>query len=150
VAASIPHHDEGAAPLMRFDLPAPDFDTEPWWEAARDRRLLVQRCEACGRAFFYPRPFCPHCWSDSVVWEDASGDARLYTFSIVRVNDLPPFPERVPYVAAIVELREGPRMMTNVVDCPFDELRIGMPLRVQFRDIGDDVTITVFSPIDES
>ena len=134
----------------RFDLPTIEAESEPYWDALRDGRLLIKRCDACGRHHSYPRPFCPHCWSDSVAWEDASGDATLYTFSIVRVNDLPPFPERVPYVAAIVELREGPRMMTNVVDCQFDELRIGMPLRVQFRDIGDDVTITVFSPIDES
>lgn len=138
--------EPGAARLMRFDLPAPDFDTEPWWEAARSHRLLIQRCSACGRAFFYPRPFCPHCWSSDVEWEDASGDATLYTFSIVRVNDLPPFPERVPYVAAIVELWEGPRMMTNVVGCAFEDLHIGMQLHVQFRDVGDDVTIAVFAP----
>lgn len=135
---------------MRFDLPAPDFDTEPWWDATRNRRLLITRCSACRRACFYPRPFCPHCWSRAVEWEDASGDATLYTYSIVRVNDLPPFPDRVPYVAAVVELREGPRMMTNVVDCAFGDLRIGMALRVQFRDIGDDITITVFAPAGES
>ncbi len=131
---------------MRFDLPSPDFDTAPWWDAVAEHRLLVKRCASCTKAHFYPRPFCPHCWSTDVQWEDASGRATLYTYSIVRVNDLPPFPERVPYVAAVVDLAEGPRMMTNVVDCDFDALQIGMHLTVQFRDVGEGVTIPVFAP----
>ena len=131
---------------MRFDLPAPDPETRPFWDAAREGRLLVKRCADCGRAHFYPRPFCPHCWSEQVDWEVASGRATLYTWSIVRSNDLPPFPERVPYVAAVVDLDEGPRMMTNVVDCDFDALEIGMHLRAAFRDAGHDLTLPVFVP----
>jgi uncharacterized OB-fold protein len=133
-------------PPMRFDLPSPDFDTAPYWDAAREHKLLIRRCRPGGHAFFYPRPFCPVCWSRDVEWEEASGRAMLYTYSIVRVNDLPPFPDRIPYVAAVVDLAEGPRMMTNVVDCDFDDLVIGMPLVVQFRDTGDGVTIPVFAP----
>ena len=79
-------------------------------------------------------------------WIEASGRATLYTWSVVRRNDLPPFNERVPYVAAVVDLDEGPRMMTNVVDCEFDALQIGMPLDVVFQPIADDVTIPVFRP----
>ena len=74
---------------MRFDLPAPDDETEPFWAAARDRRLLIKRCADCGAAHFYPRPFCPRCWSANVSWEEASGDAVLYTWSVVHQNDLP-------------------------------------------------------------
>jgi uncharacterized protein len=70
----------------------------------------------------------------------------LYTYSIVVSNDLPPFNERVPYVAAVVDLEEGPRVMTNVVDCEFDDLRVGMPVQVDFRAISDDITIAVFKP----
>ena len=132
---------------MRFDLPSPDFDTAPWWDAVRRHRLLIRRCRSCAEPHFYPRPFCPSCWSTDVTWEDASGRATLYTYSIVRVNDLPPFPERVPYVAAVVDLAEGPRMMTNVVDCDFDDLAIGMPLTVKYRDVGDGITIPVFIPV---
>jgi uncharacterized OB-fold protein len=131
---------------MRFDLPAPDEATQPFWDAARDGRFLVKRCAGCGRAHFYPRRFCPMCWSDDVDWEEASGRASLYTWSVVHQNDLPPFGERVPYVAAVVELDEGPRAMTNVVDCDFDDLRVGMPLEVTFRAISDEVTIPVFRP----
>ena len=131
---------------MRFDLPTPDLEQQPFWDAAREGRLLLRRCGDCGAAHFYPRPFCPKCWSTDVEWEDASGRATLYTYSVVRQNDLPPFPERVPYVAAVVDLAEGPRMMTNVVECDFEALEIGMALEVDFRAISDEVTIPVFRP----
>jgi hypothetical protein len=130
----------------RFDRPSPDFDSEPYWEAARAHRLLIKRCRACGRAHHYPRPFCPHCWSEHVDWEEASGRATLYTWSVVHRNDLPPFHERIPYVAAIAELEEGPRMMTNVVDCDFDALEIGMALEAVFHPTSEDVTIVQFRP----
>jgi uncharacterized OB-fold protein len=83
-----------------------------------------------------------------VAWEQASGLGTLYTFSIVRRNDLPPFPDRVPYVAALVDLDEGPRMTSNVEDCPLDEVQIGMRLVAKFRAESDDVTIPVFRPAD--
>lgn len=131
---------------MRFDLPTPDDATKPFWEAAREHRLVVMRSRATGRHFFYPRPFDPQTWSTAVEWVEVSGRATLYTWSIVRENDLPPWPERVPYVAAIVELEEGPRLMTNVVECDFDELEIDMPLEVVFRDLDDGLTAPVFRP----
>ena len=132
---------------MRFDLPTPDLEQQPYWDAAREGRLLIRHCGACGAHHFYPRPFCPWCWSVDVSWVEASGRATLYTYSVVHANDLPPFPERVPYVAAIVELAEGPRMMTNVEDCGLDALEVGMALEVAFRAISDDVTIPVFRPV---
>jgi uncharacterized protein len=135
-----------AGPGLRYDLPAPDPETQPFWDAARDGKLLIRRCDACGEAHFYPRPFCPKCWGTEVRWEEASGRASLYTWSVVYQNDLPPFPERVPYVAAVVDLAEGPRMMTNIVDCDRDALAVGMALAVTYRPIADDVTIPVFRP----
>ena len=79
-------------------------------------------------------------------WEEASGRATLYTWSVVYQNDLPPFPARIPYVAAIVDLDEGPRMMTNIVDCPFERLAMGMALEVSFRAETDEITLPVFRP----
>jgi uncharacterized OB-fold protein len=131
---------------VRYDLPSPDPTTQPFWAAMLEGRLLIKRCSDCSRAHFYPRPFCPHCWSDNVEWEEASGRAGLYTWSVVHVNDLPPFADRVPYVAAIVELEEGPRMMSNVENCGFDELAVGMPLQVTFRKETDDYVLPVFRP----
>jgi uncharacterized protein len=131
---------------VRFDLPTADPETQPFWDAAADGRLLLRRCAACGNAHFYPRSFCPECWSEDVSWEEASGRATLYTWSVVYSNDLPPFGERVPYVAAVVDLAEGPRMMTNVVDCAFDALAVGMDLTVTFEQRTDDLALPVFRP----
>ncbi|MEU6224810.1 OB-fold domain-containing protein [Streptomyces sp. NPDC047042] len=127
----------------RFDIPEVDAFTRPYWDAAAGGRLLLRRCGACGRAHHYPREFCPYCWSEDVVWETASGLATLYTWSVVHRNDLPPFGERTPYVAAVVDLDEGPRMMTEVVTGvegsvvgggAEGELRVGMGLEVAFRE----------------
>ncbi|MFI9261063.1 Zn-ribbon domain-containing OB-fold protein [Streptomyces sioyaensis] len=129
-----------AAPraAARFDLPESDAFTRPYWDAAAEGRLLLRRCraEGCGAAHHYPREFCPYCWSENVGWETATGRATLYTWSVVHRNDLPPFGDRVPYTAAVVDLAEGPRMMTEITDCPESELRIGMPLVVHFRSAG--------------
>lgn len=121
----------------RVDLPEVDAFSRTYWEAAAEGRLLVRRCGACGRAHHYPREFCPYCWSEDVRWERASGRATLYTWSVVHRNDLPPFGERTPYVAAVVDLDEGPRMMTEVVDCDGGGLRVGMGLEVDFREAGE-------------
>ncbi|MFD6074906.1 Zn-ribbon domain-containing OB-fold protein [Streptomyces hydrogenans] len=125
----------------------PDIDafTRPYWDAAAEGRLLLRRCRACTRPHHYPREFCPHCWSEDVDWEPASGRATLYTWSVVHRNDLPPFGERVPYVAAVVDLAEGPRMMTQVVDVPEDDLRADMALEVVFRTGDDGVAVPVFT-----
>jgi uncharacterized OB-fold protein len=116
----------------RTDLPEPDAFTRPYWDAAAEGRLLLRRCGACGRAHHYPREFCPHCWSEDVAWESASGRAVLYTWSVVHANDLPPFRDRLPYVAAVVELAEGPRMMTTLVDGDPTRLQVGMELVADF------------------
>jgi len=131
---------------VRYDLPIPDDYTRTWWDAAAERRLLIVRCAACGEAHYYPRSFCPRCGAEEVAWEEASGLATLYTWSVVHQNDLPPFRDKVPYVAAIVDLAEGPRMMTNVVDTEPSSLRVGMALRVDFEELDDGFHIPVFRP----
>jgi len=129
----------------RHDLPTPDETTEDFWAATAEGKLLIKRCAECERFHAYPRPFCPHCWSDQVEWVEATGRATLYTFSIVRQNDLPPFGDRVPYVAAIVDLEEGPRLMTNVVDCAVEDVRIGMALQFSTR-ATEEFAVPVFGP----
>ncbi|MFI2211972.1 Zn-ribbon domain-containing OB-fold protein [Streptomyces sp. NPDC020141] len=139
-----------SAPSASATCATPEIDafTRPYWEAAGAGRLLVRRCRACARAHHYPREFCPYCWSDEVDWETASGRAVLYTWSVVHRNDLPPFGARTPYVAAVVDLAEGPRMATEVVG--WEEagggLRVGMPLKVAFRPAPDGPPIPVFRP----
>jgi len=131
---------------MRYDLPVPDDSTQAWWDATAEGRLLIARCGGCREAHYYPRPFCPRCGGEDVAWEEASGDATLYTWSIVYRNDLPPFRDKVPYVAAVVDLAEGPRMMTNVVGCEPEGLTVGMALRLGFEELGDGFAIPVFGP----
>lgn len=133
----------------RADVPEIDDFTRPYWDAAAEGRLLIRRCRAagCGRAHHYPREFCPYCWSTDAGWEEAGGGATLYTWSVVHRNDLPPFGSRLPYTAAVVDLDEGPRMMTEVIDCPEEKLRIGMRLRVAYRCLPDTgVVVPVFRP----
>jgi hypothetical protein len=130
----------------RSDLPTIEDETRPFWDAAREGTFLLRRCADCGRAHHYPRPFCPFCWSENVPWEAASGRATLYTFSTVHLNDLPPFDEQLPYVAAVVDLEEGPRVMTRVVDATAEDLHIGMPMEVTFAPITDEITAPFFRP----
>lgn len=131
-----------------FQLPTPDPSTQEYWDAACRHELLIKRCGSCEAAHFYPRPFCPHCWSTDVHWEVASGKGVVYTYSVVRRNDLPAFASRVPYVPAIVELHEGPRMMANVVGVDPSSVRIGMEVHVDFAPAGEDgeALIPVFCP----
>jgi uncharacterized OB-fold protein len=134
-------------PTPRGDLPTIEAETQPFWDAARDERYLIRRCADCGKPHHYPRPFCPFCWSENVPWEQASGRATLYTYSTVYLNDLPPFNSQLPYVAAIVDLEEGPRVMTRIVDADAAELAIGMALEVTYRGLNDQIVAPYFRPV---
>jgi uncharacterized OB-fold protein len=139
--------------VARADIPIIDAASAPYWDAARQGRLLIAECGACRRVHHYPRPFCPHCWSDDVQPVQASGTGTLYTYSTVYVNDLPPFSDRLPYVAAIVELTEGPRVMTTIEGADADALRVGMAVTASFRPVDadepDSPYLTVFTPTEE-
>lgn len=130
----------------RFDLPTIEDESRPFWDAARAGKLMLMACNSCAKVYHYPRPVCPHCWSDDVVWREASGRATLYTYSTVHVNDLPPFKEQLPYVVAMVDLEEGVRLTTQLVDCDASDARIGMALQVAFKPLTDDITLPVFRP----
>jgi uncharacterized OB-fold protein len=140
--------------VARADIPTIDAASAPYWEAARQGRLLIAECAECGKVHHYPRPFCPFCWSEDVNPVQADGTGTLYTYSTVYVNDLPPFKERLPYVAAIVELDEGPRLMTTIEGTNAGDLRVGMPVTVVFRPVDDadpeSPYLTIFTPTEES
>ena len=140
--------------VARADIPTIDAASAPYWEAARRGQLLIAECAACGKVHHYPRPFCPFCWSEDVQPVQANGTGTLYTYSTVYVNDLAPFKERLPYVAAIVELAEGPRLMTTIEGADPDDLRVGMPVTAVFRPVDDtdpdSPFLTVFTPTEES
>ena len=127
-------------------LPTPTPETKPYWDALKEHRLLIQRCKECRRAYFYPRPFCPRCFSFNVEWFEASGHGKLYSF-VINHRPAPGFgPE--PYVIAVVELDEGPRMMTNLIDVEPDPDKIScdMPVRIVYEDVTAEVTLPKFRP----
>jgi len=130
----------------RSDLPTIEGENTAAWAAAKQHRLVIARCRTCGVAHHYPRPMCVVCWSTDVVLEYASGRGTLYTHSTVHLNDLPPFDEQVPYVAAVVDLDEGPRVVTRIVGCAPADLRIGMSVEAVFADLDEDTTIVQFQP----
>jgi uncharacterized OB-fold protein len=128
-------------------LPVPTPETRPFWEAARRHELSLQRCRACDRYFYYPRVACPHCLSADVEWRRVSGRGTLNTFTVVHRGQKG-FPLGPPYVIAIVELAEGPRLMSNLVGIEPDpaKIRIGMPVEVVFEDVTADVSLPRFRP----
>ncbi|MBJ7336528.1 Zn-ribbon domain-containing OB-fold protein [Mycolicibacterium sp.] len=139
--------------MARADIPTIDSASGPYWNAARDGRLLIAECASCGRVHHYPRPFCPHCWSEDVHPLQASGRGTLYTYSTVFVNDLAPFKERLPYVAALVQLDEGPRLITAIEGVEPERLRVDMPVTAVFRPVdeneSDSPYLTIFTSAEE-
>jgi uncharacterized protein len=125
-------------------LPATDALTAPYWKAAAEGRLLIQRCASCGHRQFYPRAHCTACGTFDPAWEEASGRGVVHTFSVIHRNGSPGFAEEVPYVFAIVELEEGPRMTANVVGVDPDEVVVDMPVRVTFTPVSDEIAIPQF------
>jgi uncharacterized OB-fold protein len=128
--------------------PVPTPETKHFWEGARAGELRLQRCRACGQAYFPPRPACPRCASlDTEVFR-ASGRARLYSY-VIHERPAPGF--EPPYAIAVVALEEGPRMMTNLVDVPQtpEALLLDMPLEVRFQKLDDEISLPVFAPASE-
>ena len=125
-------------------LPRPYQDTETYWAAARDHRFVIQHCKSCGKHQFYPRGVCSHCLSSDLEWHEASGKGTVYSFSVNHRAPHPGFADKIPFVLAIVELEEGPRMMTNIVECNPDSVKIGMAVEVTFEDVTEEVTLPKF------
>ncbi len=135
------------ADLMKRPLPKLDEpDTGPFWEAARRHELVYQTCDECAEVIFFPRAHCTACLSGSLSWKISAGAGIVYTFSVVRVNRHPAFVGMVPYVVAWVDLDEGFRMMTHLVDVAPEAVTVGARVEVRFEDL-DDVTLPVFTPV---
>jgi len=130
---------------MSQNRPDIDTTTSAFWRGAAEGRLLGSSCAECGAIAMYPRGFCPSCWSDQVEDVELSGKATLYTDSVVRMNPMPPLADGVPYVAAVVDLEEGPRLMTRLVDDP-ESVSIDMQLSARFATVDDDEGMVVFGP----
>lgn len=127
-------------------LPRVDEETRGYWEGLARHELWFQRCRSCGTQRFYARAVCTACLSSAVEWVRASGRGTVYSYTVTRQNQAPGFREELPYVLAIVELDEGLRMMTNVVECAPDAVTIGMAVEVVWEDVAPDTTLAKFRP----
>jgi len=130
----------------RKPLPHIDEEMRPWWEALQRHELYVQKCYDCGGLRFHPRAVCPDCLSSRTEWLRASGSGKIYTFTVTYQNQAAGFRDSLPYVMAWVELDEGVKLLTNVVDCPPEQVKIGMSVEAVFDDVTSAVTLLKFRP----
>ena len=123
----------------KIAAPQPSPETQAFWDAAAQGKLLVKKCLACGKLHHYPRNICPHCFSGRTEWLAAAGRGTIYTYSVMRRAP-------VPYCIAYVTLDEGPTMMTNIVDCDLDTIRIGQKVKVVFKPSEGGPPVPMFTP----
>jgi uncharacterized OB-fold protein len=127
-------------------LPRVTPELAPFFAAAKARQLVVQRCAGCGLLRFPPRELCSQCWSRNAEWVPVSGRGEVFSFYWMHQVYHPGFATEVPYAVVTVALEEGPHVVTNVIDCTRETLRIGMPVEVTFTDASDEVTLPKFRP----
>lgn len=130
---------------FKKQVPRPTPETQHFWDGTKNQQLLLQQCDQCQYTYFPPRPFCPKCASREVSITEASGKAILYSY-VINHRPLPGFDN--PHSIAVVELEEGPRMMSNIVGCPQtpEALVLDMPLTVTFEELTSDIKLPKFQP----
>ena len=128
-----------ASAERKFPAPQPNPETKLFWEAATEGRLLLKRCRSCGEVHYYPRAYCPFCGSGETEWQPASGGGTIYSYSVMRRAE-------APYAIAYVTLDEGVTMMTNLVDCDLDAIRIGQRVRLVFKPTEGGPPVPTFTP----
>ncbi len=129
----------------RVEPPVTDT-TEAFWDATRQERLLVQRCDDCDVAIFYPRDVCPTCLGTNLSWTESTGAATVYAVSVQHRPANPFMADRVPYAVALVDLAEGVRMMTNVVGCDPESVTVGQAVTVTWEPLSDGRNLPLFTP----
>lgn len=119
---------------LKKPVPVPDGDSRTFWEGCNEGKLLIQKCLDCKTHIFYPRAVCPHCMSDDIKWVESSGKGKVYSYTIARRAAHPSFKEDVPYVVALIELDEGVRILSNIINCNVEDVKCEMPVKVVFQN----------------
>jgi uncharacterized OB-fold protein len=134
--------------VSAYAKPLPEITPamRPFWDAARRHELVVQRCGGCGTHRFPARDVCSRCLSREADWVRVSGRGTVFTWAVMHQVYHPGFAGEVPYAVVVIELAEGARLVSNLVDCPVSEIRAGMPVEVVFDDVTPDVTLPKFRP----
>ncbi len=125
-------------------VPLPNPVSEPFWEGCRRGQFLLQRCTSCAATQFYPRTLCSACGRGELEWVAAAGAGEIVSYTVVRRAITEAFAARVPYVVAIVRLAEGPQLMSHIVDCDPDAVRVGAPVTLGFEDLDGEASLPVF------
>ena len=133
---------------MAYDKPLPQVTSadRPFWDAAKEHRFVLPKCTGCGHVFFPPYSYCPRCLSSDLEWIDGAGKAKVWGYIEMVQPYLKSFEGDLPYNVVLVELDEGPMMLSNVVGVPADRIKVDMPLEVLFDDVTDDFTLVKFRP----
>jgi uncharacterized protein len=136
---------------LRKPLPAITAEAKPFWDAAAQEELAIQRCQECAAWVWTPRPSCSECGSERVQWTPMSGRGQVYSFTVIRQivgrAASKAFEPDIPYVVAWVDLEEGPRLITNIIGCPVDQVKLGMKVTVQFDKASEKIWLPKFKPI---
>ena len=127
-------------------IPRPSTTTRPFWDGLNERKVQIQRCDGCDTWVFYPRTRCPSCLSDQLIWREVSGRGVLYTYTLARQPTAPHFADETPQQLAVVELDEGVRMTSTLVNVEPSDIVIGMRLRPYFDQVTDAVTLLRYQP----
>ena len=127
-------------------IPRPFTTTRPFWDGLNERKVQIQRCDGCDSWVFYPRTRCPSCLSDLLIWREVSGQGVLYTYTLARQPTAPHFADETPQQLAVVELDEGVRMTSTLVNVEPSDIVIGMRLQPYFDQVTDDVTLLRYQP----
>lgn len=127
--------------------PIPDRVTGRYWEAAQQHKLLIQRCDNCGGYQTLPQSYCRRCLSENLEWTQARGTGKIYSFTIIQRAPSSAFEKDVPYTVALVELDEGARMMSNIVEIGPQDVRVGMPVEAVFDTISPTISLPKFRPL---
>ncbi len=133
---------------QEYTLPIPVADeaSKPFFDGANEGKLMLVKCSQCGTYRLPGRERCLDCWSTESEWAQASGNGKLYTYGIMHQKYHPAFADETPYNYAIVELAEGPRLVTNIVDCKPDDMKTDMPVEAVFDRVSDEATLIRFRP----
>ncbi|TET74616.1 MAG: Zn-ribbon domain-containing OB-fold protein [Dehalococcoidia bacterium] len=134
--------------MVEYNKPLPQITPEnkPFWEACKQHELSLQRCQDCGHLRL-PSPICQKCLSMNSEWVKVSGRGKVYTWVVIHQRYHPGFVEELPYNVTLVELEEGPKLITNIVGCNNEDLRIGMEVEVVFEDVTEEITLPKFKPV---
>ena len=124
----------------KIQAPVPNLETKAFWDAAAESRLMIGKCNTCGKLHYYPRTRCPFCFSDKTQLQQTSGNGTIYTYSVMRRAP-------IPYAIAYVTLEEGVSMMTNIVDCDLDQIKIGQAVRLVFKPSDGGPPVPMFTPV---